>query len=175
MANPLFFTKYIRSVYMSSPLTWDNCDDFMTGLGNLFCYQFGLRVSECCYQVAPDRNHAIMAGDVAFYRHKHPGTSKPLHPWDLQPGNHFYICPPVKKTTTATRYYVALDGEHSGVHQDIIACNSLAIPVSTRIEGAQMLLTHSTRKRHEISSNSIKLIQVQLRSQKNHQTGKTRT
>ena len=160
--TPYSFTKYIHNTYMSSPLDWESCDNFMTGLGNLLCYQFGLRVSECCYHTAPDRNHAIMANDVTFYTLEHPGISQPLHPWELQPGNHFHTCPSHERGTTSAMYDVVLVGENSGIYQNTTAHESVGITVSSRNEGVQLLLSHPARHRDEISSTSITLIRILL-------------
>ena len=114
--TPYPFTQHIRSTYMATPLTWDNCDNFMIGLGNLLAYQFGLRVSELCYHKDPSRNHAIMTNDVTFYQHSHLDISNPLYPWELQPGNQIHVCPKKSKGTTTNRFFVVYTGEQSGVH-----------------------------------------------------------
>ena len=160
---------------MSTPLTWDNCDNFMTGLGNLLSYQFGLRVSELCYHKAPDRNHAIMASDVTFYQQSHSGIGNPLYPRELQPGNQIYVCPKRSKSIITNGYFAVLTGEQSGVYQDNLVGGVLTIQVPSRIKGIQMVLVHPFRKQREMSPDSIKLIQILLRSQKNYQSGKTRS
>jgi hypothetical protein len=147
----------------------------MTGLGNLLSYQFGLRASELCYHKVLDRNHAIMASDVTFYQDSQVGIGNPLYPWELQPENQIYVCPKRPKGITAKKYFVVLTGDQSGVHLNNLVGGIPTIQVSSRIEGIQMVLTHPFRKQQERSSNSIKRIQIQLRSQKNHQTGTTRT
>jgi len=173
--TPYPFIKHIQSTYMLKPLTWDNCDNFMIGLGNLLSYQFGLRVSELCYHKASDRNHAIMASDVTFYQDSQVGIGNPLYPWELQPKNQIYVCPKRSKGITPDKYFVVLTGDQSGVHLNNLVGGIPTIQVSSRIEGIQMVLTHPFRKQQERSSNSIKRIQIQLRSQKNHQIGITRT
>jgi len=55
----------------------------MTGLANMLAFEFGLRVSEYCYNKNPEANHAIMATDVLFEVVIADGITTKLTPWQL--------------------------------------------------------------------------------------------
>ena len=75
--------KHIIKTYMSQPLCWNTCDDYMAGLANMLAFEFGLRVSEYCYNKDPEDNHAIMATDVHFDVVAADGITTKLTLWQL--------------------------------------------------------------------------------------------
>ena len=83
LPTPFVFMTHIIKTYMSQPLCWDTCDDYMAGLANMLAFEFGLRVSEYCYNKDPDDNHAIMANDVLFEVVTADGITTKLTPWQL--------------------------------------------------------------------------------------------
>ena len=83
LPTPFDFMKHIIKTYMSQPLCWDTCDDYMTGLANMLAFEFGLRVSEYCYNKDTEDNHAIMGTDVYFDITMVDGITKRLTSWQL--------------------------------------------------------------------------------------------
>ena len=83
LPTPFVFMKHIIQTYMSQPLCWNTCDNYMTGLANMLAYEFGLRVSEYCYSKDPEGNHAIMGTDVFFDVVSVEGITKRLTSWQL--------------------------------------------------------------------------------------------
>jgi hypothetical protein len=83
LPTPFTFMKYILETYMSQPPCWDTCDNYMTGLANMLAYEFGLRVSEYCYNKDAEDNHAIMGGDVFFDAYLSNGVTVRLTSWQL--------------------------------------------------------------------------------------------
>jgi hypothetical protein len=75
--------KHIIKAYMSQPLSWNTCDDYMTGLANMLAFEFGLRVSEYCYNKDTEDNHSIMGTDVYFDVTTADGVTKRLTSWQL--------------------------------------------------------------------------------------------
>jgi hypothetical protein len=146
LPTPFVFIKHILTTYMSNQLDWDNCDSYMTGLASMISYEFGLRVSECCYHPDPDENHAVMSQDVTF--EIFPGNGKNrktqfVMPWELHPTHY------AKKHLLVSK----------GIKTD---------------EEARRVIETTIETDYEIQPSRVKQIHFKLRSQKNHQDGSTR-
>ena len=118
----------------------------MTGLANMISYEFGLRVSECCYHPDPDENHAVMSQDVTFEifpENGKTGKTQFVMPWELHP----------------RLYAKNLLLGSKGIKTD---------------EEARILIETPIETYYEIQPSRIKQIHFKLRSQKNHQDGSTR-
>jgi len=146
LPTPFVFIRHILTTYMSHQLGWENCDLYMAGLANMISYEFGLRVSECCYNSDPDENHAIMSQDVVFetfQENKKTGKSQLFRPWELHPALYakqlFLISKRIKND-----------------------------------EEARKIIEAPIESDYEIQPSRVKQIHFKLRSQKNHQGGSTR-
>ena len=146
LPTPFVFIRHIMKTYMSNPVDWDNCDLYMAGLATMLSYEFGLRVSECCYHSDPKENHAIMSQDVLFEtspENKETGKTQCVRPWELNPTYH------AKKLLLISK------------------------GIKTEKE-ARKVIEASIETNYEIPPSRVIQIHIKLRSQKNHQTGSTR-
>lgn len=83
MPTPFIFMTHIMKTYMLQPINRATCDNYMTGLANMVAYEFGLRVSEYCYNKDNELNHAIMGCDVFFDVTLPDGKATRLTSWQL--------------------------------------------------------------------------------------------